>query len=110
LKFRLDAARLDKSNQPGDRLMDELVPVILGAASGVIIWLGNSGRKRFLLSVLAVAVSGIIATIASGEYLESWIYLLLDFGEAAFGLVAGVVVAARLLTSRSAVRRGANAP
>jgi hypothetical protein len=107
LKFRLAAARLDKSNQPGDRLMDELVPVLLGAASGVIIWLGTSGRKRFLLSVLAVGVSGIIATVASGEYLESWVYLLLDFGEAAFGLIIGYVVAARLLTSRLLMRRRA---
>jgi hypothetical protein len=34
-----------------------------------------------------VIVSGATATIASGEYHQSWIYLLLDFGEAAFGLV-----------------------
>jgi hypothetical protein len=53
-------------------------------------------------------VSGILATVASGEYLESWIHLLLDFGEAAFGLVAGFVVAAGLFTSRSAERRGVN--
>ena len=83
--------------------MDELVPVILGAASGVIIWLGTSGRRRSLLSVLAVAVSGVISTVASGEYYESWIYLSLDFGEA----VIGHVVAARLLTSRQVMRRRA---
>jgi hypothetical protein len=85
-------------------MMDELVPVMIGGALGAIIWLGTTGRKRFALSVLAVIVSGIIATVTSGEYLESWIYLLLDFGEAALGLVLGYVVAARLLTPGSRER------
>jgi hypothetical protein len=91
--------------------MDELVPVILGTILGAIIWLTTSGRLLFALSVVAVLVSGATATIASGEYHESWIYLLLDFGEAALGLVVGYVMAARLLTPRAArhvERRGRN--
>jgi hypothetical protein len=84
--------------------MDELVPVILGAIFGVIIWLSTSGRLRFALSLVAVIVSGTVATVASGEYHQSWIYLLLDFGEAALGLVIGYVVAARLLTPRTGSR------
>jgi hypothetical protein len=93
--------------------MDELIPVIIGAILGAVIWLTTSGTPRFVLSLLAVMVSGIIATVASGEYHESWIYLLLDFGEAALGLVVGYVVAARLLTPRSAgraARREGEAP
>lgn len=93
--------------------MDELVPVILGAIFGAVIWLSTGGLLRVVLSGVAVVVAGAIATIASGEYLESWIYLLLDFGEAAFGLVVGYVVAARLLTPRiaaRAARRGGDAP
>lgn len=86
--------------------MDELVPLILGAVFGAIIWLTTSGRLRFAVSVVAVIVSGATATIASGEYHESWIYLLLDFGEAAFGLVLGYLVASRLPTLRTANRRG----
>lgn len=78
--------------------MDELVPIILGIIFGAAIWLWSKGTVRLVLSVLAVLLAGAAATIASGEYLESWIYLLLDFGEAAFGLVIGYVVAARLLT------------
>ena len=86
--------------------MGELVPFILGAVFGAIIWLTTDGRLRFAVSVVAVLVSGAAATIASGEYHESWIYLLLDFGEAAFGLVIGYVVAWRLPLPRSARRRG----
>jgi len=78
--------------------MDELVPVILGAIFGAGAWLSSTGATRVMLSVLAVLIAGAVATIASGEYLESWLYLLLDFGEAAFGLAIGYVVAARLLT------------
>jgi hypothetical protein len=80
--------------------MDELVPVILGGVLGVVIWLTTGGKIRFLSSLLAVLVSGTIATVASGEYHESWIYLLLDFGEAALGLAVGYVVAGRLLMRR----------
>ncbi|MGH7069448.1 MAG: hypothetical protein ACREFO_05475 [Acetobacteraceae bacterium] len=86
--------------------MDELVPVILGIIFGAAIWLCSKDTVRLLLSVLAVLVAGAAATIASGEYLESWVYLLLDFGEAAFGLVIGTIIAARLLTPRF-VRRPA---
>jgi hypothetical protein len=96
-----------------ERLMDELVPVILGVILGVANWLTTSGKTRFVLSLLAVMVSGLIATVASGEYHQSWIYLLLDFGEAALGLVVGYVVAARLLTPSSAgraARREGEAP
>src|SRR5208283_3250189 len=88
----------------GERSMDELVPVLLGAILGAVIWLSTSGKLRFVLSVVAVIFSGATATVASGEYHESWIYLLLDFGEAALGLVIGYVVAARLLTPRIAAR------
>ncbi len=93
--------------------MDELVPVILGAIFGAVIWPSTTGKLRFASGVVAVVVSGAIATVASGEYHASWIYLLLDFGEAALGLVVGYVVAARLLTPRitaRAARRGGVTP
>ena len=86
--------------------MGELIPVMLGAIFGAVIWLTTTGKLRFALSVAAVIVSGAAATIASGEYHESWIYLLLDFGEAAFGLVIGYVIASRLPTLRTGSRRG----
>jgi hypothetical protein len=54
-----------------------------------------------------VTAAGAAATIASGEYAESWLYLLLDFGEAAFGLAAGFVIAAKILPSRAVRDRAA---
>jgi hypothetical protein len=81
--------------------MDEIVPCILGAILGAMIWLSARGVARFALSILVVIVSATVATIASGEYMASWVYLLLDLGEAAFGLAVGYVVAARLLSPRA---------
>ncbi|MGH7049718.1 MAG: hypothetical protein ACREFJ_05060 [Acetobacteraceae bacterium] len=80
--------------------MDELVPVLLGIIFGAGAWLTSTGKTRVVLSVVAVLISGAAATVASGEYLTSWIYLLLDFGEAAFGLAIGYAVAAWLLAPR----------
>ena len=76
--------------------MYELVPIILGALWGTVICLTTNGKTRFALSLVVVAVSGTVATVVSGEYLESWIYVLQDFSEAALGLIVGYLVAAGL--------------
>jgi hypothetical protein len=92
--------------------MDELVPVILGAILGAIVCVTTSGRTRNVLSAFAVLLSGATSTVATGEYQESLSYFLLDFGEAALGLVMGFVVAAKLLaprTTRSAAERDGHA-
>jgi len=85
--------------------MDELVPVILGIVFGALIWLNTTGRTCFALSVAGVLVSGVAATVLSGEYVASWIYVLLDLGEAALGLALGFAIAHRVLRSRAAGRR-----
>jgi hypothetical protein len=85
--------------------MDELVPVILGAVLGAIIWRCTAGRTRLVLSILAVFAAGIFATVTSGEWRYSWIYLLLDLGEAALGLAAGFGIAHWLLPARRRSRR-----
>ncbi|HYB09446.1 MAG TPA: hypothetical protein VEJ16_07230 [Alphaproteobacteria bacterium] len=84
--------------------MDEIVPFVLGAVLGALIWTFTSGRMRLALSVGAVLVSGFAATMLSGEYLESWVYLLLDFGEAAIGLAIGMFIARRVQSSRASQR------
>jgi hypothetical protein len=81
--------------------MDELVPVIVGAVLGGLIWYSTSGAVRGALSVVAVLVAGLAATVLSGEYHESWIYLLLDLGEAALGLAIGFVIAHRVRRSNA---------
>ena len=89
--------------------MDELVPVILGAVLGAAIWRSTTGWTRLALSALAVLVAGAFATVTSGEYQASWIYLLLDFGEAALGLAIGFFIAYRLLPARKASLQRASA-
>ncbi len=87
--------------------MDELVPVCLGVLLGAAIWRGTTGKIRLALSILAVFASGVFATVVSGEYVDSWIYVLLDLGEAALGLAAGFAVAHWLLPARKSSRRPA---
>ena len=82
--------------------MDEVVPVVLGVVLGALIWVATTGSTRLALSVSAVLVSGVAATVLSGEYHESWIYLLLDLGEAALGLAAGILIGHRVLRRRAA--------
>lgn len=87
--------------------MDEILPVVLGFALGIAIWRYTNGRIRLLLSCCAVALSGLAATVLSGEFHQSWGFLLLDLGEAAFGLAVGFAAAHRLLPAggrRSATR------
>jgi hypothetical protein len=88
--------------------MDETVPVILGILLGALIWSTTSGSVRSLLSVCAVLVSGLTATVLSGEYHESWIYLLLDLGEAALGLAVGMFIVHRVQRRRAAARATAS--
>jgi hypothetical protein len=90
--------------------MDELVPVLLGAALGVVVWSTAGGRSRAVLSILAVIFSAGAATIASGEYQQSWFYLLLDLGEALLGFALGVCLATRLRIKRSTGKRATAEP
>ena len=88
--------------------MDEIVPVILGAILGALVWRTTSGRMRAFLSVLAVVAAGAFATILSGEFQVSWIYFLIDFSEAALGLVIGIALV-RFFLPRPAVDTSATA-
>jgi len=80
--------------------MDELIPGILSAVIGAIIWSRTSGRLRIGLSVCTVLVSGASATLLSLEYVNSWIYFLFDLATAALGLAAGIAMTNRLSLSR----------
>ncbi|HJU18536.1 MAG TPA: hypothetical protein VJ770_18955 [Stellaceae bacterium] len=82
--------------------MDEILPVVLAFALGIVIWRYTNGRTRLILSGCAVALSGLAATVLSGEFHQSWVFLLLDLGEAAFGLAIGCAAAHRLLSPGAA--------
>ena len=77
--------------------MAELVPFVLVLVLGAFIWRNTTGGMRLALSIGAVVVSGATATLISGEYVASWIYLLFDVSEAAIGLAIGVTIAHRVL-------------
>jgi hypothetical protein len=87
--------------------MDELAPILCGLILGALIWCIPSRSLRLALSIAAVVASGVAATLFSGEYRVSWLYLLLDLGEAsvAFGVGAAVM---RLVVRKTA--RGATQP
>lgn len=89
--------------------MDEIVPIVLAFVLGLVIWRTTSGRTRLILSCCAVALAGLTATVLSGEFRESWVFLLLDLGEAAFGLAIGFLAAHRLLRPGATGGRGAAA-
>ncbi|MGA7317431.1 MAG: hypothetical protein WBX22_26065 [Silvibacterium sp.] len=84
--------------------MDELIPVFIAAVFGALIWSSTSGRMRVLLLTATMFAIGVTATILSGEFAVSWLYLLQDIAEAATGLACGVVIL-RWLTATSLSER-----
>jgi len=85
--------------------MDELIPVLIAALFGALIWSSTSGRFRVLLLTATMVAIGVTATILSGEYAVSWLYLLPDIAEAAAGLACGVVILRRLTATSLFERR-----
>jgi hypothetical protein len=93
--------------------MEELVPFILGAFLGALMSFRTTALGRVAVCAAVVVLSGAVATVLSGEYQTSWVFLLLDCAEAALGLVAGLAIAARLPTRRNSIRmagRSRNTP
>jgi hypothetical protein len=90
--------------------MDELIPLGLGIAVGIAIVRMRENVTRIVVGAAAIVISGFAATCFSGEYLVSWVYLLLDAGEAAFGLAIGLAVSRWLLPARPSMRPVAENP
>ena len=76
--------------------MDELFPIGVGILLGILFSLRLSPLKPLWRRVLLVAVAGASATIASGEYAESWGFLLVDVGEVALAAWISLAVLAYL--------------
>jgi hypothetical protein len=72
--------------------MDELIPVILAFVFGGLIWRTTTGLTRSSLSVATIMAAGLVATLVSGEFYKSWMYLLVDVSEAAAGFAFAVTV------------------
>jgi len=80
--------------------MDEFLPLISSAALGWLLWRSTEGRLRAALAVVGVFACAFAATVVSGEYEESWGFLLTDLGEAVFGMAIGVAIS-RWMKQRS---------
>jgi len=65
--------------------MHELLPIGSGAVLGLII---AAGRASMSLRILLIVILGACATLAAGEFQESWAFLILDICEAAVSCAA----------------------
>jgi hypothetical protein len=68
--------------------MNEIVPIALGFASGVLI--GGLTPRRRLAAWLAVSVLlGVAATVLTGEWRISWAFVLIDIPLVAAAALVG---------------------
>lgn len=85
--------------------MEEAFPVALGVVLGVVVAYLVSGRQRGWVLGGGSLLIGVAASWISGELAVSWLYLLVDIGQA---LAAGAltwILAARWRRHTGAVRR-----
>lgn len=75
--------------------MEELLPVASGLVLGAILGLLRPSL-RVPVGVTLIIVLGVVATVASGEYLISWSFLLIDIPLVAVSAAAGLFVTHRL--------------
>jgi hypothetical protein len=89
--------------------VDEFVPICLALVIGALIRGASLGRKGAVVGFFAISGVGGAATVASGEYLLNWSYLLIDCGEAALGLLVGFA-AFRCFWPKPIIQPQASAP
>jgi hypothetical protein len=86
--------------------MEEIIAPTIAFLAGLWLWSSRFGTRPLAL-VLGAAISagaGLIATILTGEYFASWVYLLADIGGAAAG-VAVAMLAVRFVSVRRFIQR-----
>jgi hypothetical protein len=91
---RVSLGHREGSQPTKEALMDEVLPVLSGIAVGLVLGIVPFRFWTIALGVFSV-VSGIVASVVSGELAISWIYVLID---------AAQVLGAALLTSVLAAR------
>jgi hypothetical protein len=70
----------------------ELFPVVAALVAGTLLARAFSGTRSRVLIVLAAVAIGASATVLSGEWLQSWAFLLVDIPEALVAAFVGVLV------------------
>jgi hypothetical protein len=86
--------------------MEEIIAPTIAFLAGLWPWSSRFGTRP-LAMVLGAAISvgaGLIATILTGEYFASWLYLLADIGGGVVGVV-GATVAVRFVSVRRFIQR-----
>ena len=63
--------------------MDELFPIFTGVVLGLAFAAGTQVLSPLWVRAVAVLLTGVTATIISGEYTENWGFVLVDIGEVA---------------------------
>lgn len=86
--------------------MNEWIPILLGCCLGILVFLMCRDRVRRLEGMAGILLAGISATIVSGEYHVSGVYLLVDVAEAAAGFGVGVAAFQSFRRARGVVVSG----
>lgn len=86
--------------------MEEIIAPTIAFLAGLWLWSSRFSTRPLSLGLgVAIAVgAGLIATILTGEYLASWVYLLADIGSGAIG-VAVATLAVRFVSLRRFIQR-----
>ena len=85
--------------------MEEIIAPTIAFLAGLWLWSSRFSTRPLSLGLgAAIAVGGLIATILTGEYLASWVYLLADIGSGAIG-VAVAMLAVRFVSLRRFIQR-----
>jgi peptidoglycan/LPS O-acetylase OafA/YrhL len=79
--------------------MQELLPLIVGACTGWVAGGLRPSRARVVLVLVVAVAVGLVASVASGEFADSWLFAVWDASQA---LVAGTLIA--VLRSRQRTR------
>jgi hypothetical protein len=86
--------------------MEEIVAPTIAFLASLWLWSSRFGTRPLAL-VLGAAIAvgaGLLATVLTGEYPASWVYLLADIGGGAAG-VAAAMLAIRFVPVRRFIQR-----
>ena len=75
--------------------VSEVFPMIAGVLTGLICAYRMNPRIKYVLWAIMTIAFGVIATFISGEYRESWLFVLLDMlwvGAVSYGIILALVV------------------
>jgi hypothetical protein len=85
--------------------MGELVPFAAAFALGAVICRTSRGILRSCLALCAIVVTGLAATVLSGEYHASWWFVLPDVAGSAVAVAAAAAITHYFLTRSSSSSR-----